>query len=142
MLFQLEMHAKFPLCAATFLTCSDFWFLHQMNAAPPKRELSPNRAEMLPSAERLPLTCLQTRAWIFEIWSRLKRAVAQQAGYRSSLRIFPAQASNRRIKLQRKYNGQEPNDILKGRIKLKMLGLGLNSKNIFLSLFIQAPFIS
>lgn len=35
MLFQLEMHAKFPLCAATFLTCSNFWFLHQMNAAPP-----------------------------------------------------------------------------------------------------------
>lgn len=108
----------------------------------PPRELSPNHVEMLPSVERLPLTCLQTRAWIFEIWSRLKRAVAQRAGYRSSLRIFPTQASKKRIKLQRKYNGQEPSDILKGRIKLKMLGLGLDSKNIFLSPFIRAPVVS
>lgn len=32
-----EMYAKFPLCAATFLTCTNFWFLHQMNAAPPHK---------------------------------------------------------------------------------------------------------
>lgn len=35
MLFQLEIYIKFSLCAAAFLTCSNFWFLHQMNAAPP-----------------------------------------------------------------------------------------------------------
>lgn len=32
-----EMYAKFPLCAATFLTCTNVWFLHQMNAAPPHK---------------------------------------------------------------------------------------------------------
>lgn len=39
--------------------------------SPSPRDSSPNPAEKLLSMERLPLTCLQTRASIFEIWSRL-----------------------------------------------------------------------
>lgn len=142
MLFQLETHAKFPLCAATFLTCSDFWFLHQMNAAPPhesslqtaRRCYLQWRGLLLPVFKH-ELGSLRFGAVWRERWHN-KLVIAALWGF------FLHRHQKRELNCRVNVNGQEPSDILMARTKLKMLGLGLNSKNIFLGLFIRAPFIS